>query len=243
MTDAQCTLTVAIPALRQALLAVVAHAAPIRLGDTDLKLSRVRLIAGKNELLLAATCETTTALAAIRIDEDSRTIRFAADDGAFVVDLHPAKARDIARQIKPTKDDEQPGTCELHITTSTITATDVSGLWPDTALTVPLLATDADFPDVPAQLGRAIAAASGQFKPLVTPGMPAFDVAVREYDLPLMVEPTGTAESRGFLVMCGPDFLGTVSSRHNDDGNASRRDKAKHAHMARLGVDRALKAV
>lgn len=242
-TTIDATLKVGIQPLRAAILSVVAHTAPARLGDTDLKLSRLRFIAGGDELIVAATDGATCALAAVTIEEDSRAERFAVDDGPLIVDMHPAKARDIARIVKPVKDDEDPGWAELAISDADMTVADVSGLWPGTALTVPLLATAVDYPDVPAIIGRALAGAAGTFKPLCVDRAGVFDAAAKAWGLPLMVEPTGSVESRGFVVICGDAFIGTLTSSHNDDNNPRKRDAARHTHMRRLGVDRALKAV
>ncbi len=234
----ECTLEVGIVDLRAAISSVVAHAEPPKLGDETLALSRVRLIAGKDELLIVATNSRTTALAAVQIETDSRAERFAADDGSFVVDMHPAKIRDIHRQLKPAKDDEQAGWAELVFTDSGLTARDISGLWPGTSLTVTQLAMLADYPDIPGLLGTALAEASGNAKPLVSLGkdLAAFAPASKAYDAPLQIEPTGTAKSRGFIVLCGGQFFGTVSSRHHDDDSLKRRDRERHQHMTRFGL-------
>lgn len=234
-----CTLVVGIADLRAAITSVVVHASPVRLGDDDLATSRVRILAEKDELILVATNGTTSALAATRILEDSRPERFAADDGTFAVDIHPAKIRDIARQIKPTKDEDDSGACEVILTDLDITTRDASGLWPGTSLTVPLLGFSGDnFPDVRAMVGRALAEASGTFKPLCVPHhtVSLFDVAGKAYDADVVVEPTGTAEQRGFVVLVGDRFIGTVSSRHGDGDSLGRRDRERTTHLTRLGL-------
>jgi hypothetical protein len=237
-----CTLTVGIEHLRAAILSTVVHADKVRLGDDDLVLARVRVIAAADELLVCATNGTSAALAACDIDDDSRSERFAADDGVFITDLHPAKARDLARMLKPTKDDDDTGWAELTFTDELLGARDVSGLWPGQSLTVPILAQSTSYPDVPAIIGRALAGAAGTFKPMLSVDRQAslFDVAGRVYGEPVIFEPTGTADSRGFVVLVGERFAGTFSSPHQDDNSLSRRDMQRHRHIIRLGLDKTL---
>ena len=91
-----CTLTVGIADLQAAITAVTPHAERPAQGDEQPVTCRVRLAAGKQHLTVSATDTRTSALAWVKILVDSREKRFALDDGPFVVDLHPAKARDIA---------------------------------------------------------------------------------------------------------------------------------------------------
>jgi hypothetical protein len=250
MATTECTLKVGIAPLRAAILAVVPHADKVRLGDEDLVLSRVRLIAGEEELLVVATNDSgdgqTSAMAAVPIEEDDRLVRFEAWDGPFVVDLHPAKARDIARQIKPVKADEDTdpgpsstGWADLHLTLDRVQVTDVSGLWPGTKLTVPILAYRPEYPDVPAVIGRALQHADGKFKPLVHAAAVArrFAVAATVYEQQLEWEPTGTPESSGFVVICGPDFAGVAESQHGLGNSLKARDRRRMRHLERAGAD------
>lgn len=254
----ECTLKVGIAPLRAAITSVVVHAAKVRLGDEDLELSRVRLIAGKTELLVVATNGTakgnTCAQAAVTIEADDRRVKFEVDDGPFVIDLHPAKARDIVRQIKPVKTDAEgdpgpsaTGWCNLTLDADdeTVTVVDESGLWPGTRLTVPALEHRDDFPDIPGILGRALSGAAGTFKPLITGNgvVPLFDVAAKEYDAELEIEPTGTADSGGFVVICGDFFTGVLESGNGTGNSLKARDKRRFKHLERLGVGNRLQAV
>ncbi len=85
----------------------------------------------------------------------------------------------------------------------------------------------------PGRCGEAQAA-----KPLVANGgaLALFRHAATAYDRPLQFEATGPATSRGFVVWCGPDFVGHVSSAHNDDNSLGRRDAERRKHLERLGL-------
>lgn len=255
----ECTLKVGIVPLRAALTSVVAHADKVRLGDEDLEFARVRLSAGKDELVISATNIMTggatarsSAMAAVRIEEDSRAELFRPTDGPFTVDLHPAKVRDLVRFLKPVKPSgesdgtpEDTGWAELRLTLETARLTDVSGLWPTSMVKVPVLAYRPDFPDVPGIIGRAVEHAAGTYKPLVVPHgiLGRFEVASKAYQVELQAEPTGTAESSGWLVFCGPDFAGVTESMHGTGGSLGRRDKARMRHIERAGMKPALASV
>ena len=245
-TASECTLKVPLVSFRNAIASVVVHAEPTKTGDEANGLSRVRLVAGKSELFVVACNNTTPALASVRIVEDSRAERFAKDDGEFSVDIAPGLAKDLRRMLYPMRDDVDASQqiAELHITTEKITATDVSGLWPGSAVIKPLLPFSTEYPDVVAILAKALGAAgeAQTAKPLVTAGGPLglFRHAATAYDRPLQFEGTGPATSRGFIVWCGPEFIGSVSSAHNDDNSLARRDAERRAHLERLGLQPAL---
>jgi hypothetical protein len=247
-----CTLKVGMQPLRAGLLAVVAHADRPKLGDEDLATARVRLIAGRDELLVAAMSSTdhgtSSAVAAVAIIEDDRKVRFAAWDGPMVVDVHPTMVRDLIRALRPAKgDDGQPeGWAEITLDAGhgEVTVRDVSGLWPGRASTVTALATRADYPDVVGAVGRALTAAAGTYKPFV-PGRgltTRFIAAERAYEQELEARPTGTAESSGWVVICGDLFAGSVEGFHKAGNTLKHRDKRWQAHLARHGVGQ-LKAV
>lgn len=246
----ECTLKVGIVALRSAITAVVPHADSPKLGDEDLALARVRLIAGRDELLVVATNDgqdgRTSAQAAVRIEDDSRSERFAPWDGPFVVDLHPAKARDIVRQIKPQKADRDTGEagpsitgwCDLTLELERVTVTDVSGLWAGTTLTVPTLDYRVQYPDVPKVISLALGGAARHFKPFChAAGIGRrFAVAADVYDAELEWEPTGTAESSGWVVICGDYFTGVAESNHAGGNSLKARDRRRMRHLERAGL-------
>lgn len=248
----ECTLKVGMQPLRAALQAVVAHADRPKLGDEDLTLARVRLIAGKEELLVCAMSSTdhgtTSAYAAVPLVEDDRKVKFEAWDGPMVVDVHPTMVRDLVRALRPAKDDNgaPEGWAQLYVNSADgeIEARDVSGLWPGRASTVTTLPTRADYPDVVGAVARAITASAGTYKPFV-PGrglLSRFLHAERAYEAELEARPTGTAESSGWVVICGDGFAGSVEGFHKAGNTLKHRDKRWQTHLERAGVGQ-LKAV
>ena len=245
-TTAECTLEVPLSSLREAISAVVVHAEPTKAGDDVTAFQRVRLTAAADELLVLATSGTTTALAAVEIVEDSRAERFADDDGSFSVDLSPGLIKRVASTFKsggPNVDADQE-MLRLHFTDDLITVTDVSGLWPGMAIALPTLPYSSDYPDVAGILAKALGAAgeAQTAKPLVTSGgvVALFRHAAKAYGMPLQFEATGPNTSRGFIVWCGPSFVGAVSSQHNDDDSLAKRDSMRRKHLERLGLQPAL---
>ena len=242
MTDTSVTLTVDLVALRRALSAVVPHAEPTKAGDDISGLSRVRLSAAATELHVIATNGTSAALAAVAIEEDSRKERFASDDGSFTVDIAPKPLRNILQAFKVTKPqaDGQGQWCVVHITTDKLTVTDTDALMPGLSLTIPQLDFDADYPNIVKALAEVLGSAgeSTMAKPLVAASktMALWQHAATAYGQPLQFEASGPAESRGFVVLCGSQFVGAASSRHNDDDSLKKRDAERHKHMERLGL-------
>lgn len=243
-----CTLQVPLRQFRAAIAAVVPHAEPTKTGDEISSLSRVRFVAAKDELLLAATCTHTTALAAVRIEEDSRAERIAADDGVFQVDMPPGILRRMNGTFMASRStaDGLDEFAELKFgVDGEMVVTDVSGLFPGLSMTVPTLDLAHDFPDIVGILAKALGAAQYDAKPLVAKGrmFSLFGAAATAYGQPLQLEPTGTGESRGYIVLCGGMFVGAISSGHNDDDSLSKRDAERRKVMARLGLGPDLKAV
>lgn len=80
-------------------------------------------------------------------------------------------------------------------------------------------------------------AGQDELKPLVTASgiLSRFDAAAKVYGLELVAEPTGTAESAGWVVYCGPDFAGVVESGLGG-GSLGKRDKRKMRHLERAGL-------
>ena len=247
-----CHFDVSIADLHTAIRAVLPHAEKPRLGDEVHALARVRLTATANELLLAATNGRTAALAAVGIldGSDSRAERFSADDGEFIVDVHPAKLRDLRDGVTAQKDEgELVGEAELTFTgpsadgqsPGTVAARDVGGLWIGSLTERPLLPLASDYPDIRGALRDALRLAEGTYKPLVADGvdLDAFRAAARAYGRPLSVEPVGTAEQRGWLVLCGPSFAGSIQGQHDADSLA-KRDRYRQVHLERFGLVTAL---
>lgn len=243
------TIRVRIAELARAIDSVVVHAEKQKQGDEQPLMCRVRFIAREGELLIGATDGRTSALAAVPILSDSRPMPIPDDDGPFVVDVYPVHARSLAGFLSPTKvDGELIGECDLGLSLDEVTVSDVSGKYPGASATVTPIEDEATgtldgtdhlgFPDLVRTIGAALAAAAGVFKPLApTPGLLGrFEVAAKSYDVEPVFEPVGEAGARGWVVLIGPRFAGTLESRHGDDDSLRRRDRQRRTHLARLGL-------
>lgn len=242
-------LDVPIAAFHNAVKAVLPHADRPKLGADpgDQPLARVRLVAAATELHLMASNGRTAALAAVPIVDgtDSRGIRFSADDGPYMVDLHPKMLRQLRDGVTAQKvDGDLTGNAGLRFLPpgpgdgGKVTVVDVDGLWEGSETTRTLLPLSERFPDIAGVLANALGRAEGTYKPLVAdgPDLAAFQAATRAYGEPLQAEPVGTADQRGWIVLCGPDFAGSISSGHNDDDSLKRRDRHRRKHLARFGL-------
>ena len=243
-TTAECTIEVPLVDFRRAVAAVKPHAERTQTSGEVSAFNRVRFIAAKDELYVAATNGTTAALAAVEILEDSRATRFAKDDGSFAVDLSPVLVSDLTAGLRILRADaEEDGqVAALRFTETTVAARDVSGLWPGAETIRPALAYSADYPNLVDILAKALGAAGEAVKPLTTPGtvVALFASASRQYGRPLQFEASGPADSRGYIVWCGPRFIGSVSSGHDDGDSLARRQSERRAHLERLGLAPAL---
>lgn len=246
----EVTLEVPLAPLRAALTAVTPHSEPTKTGDDVSEMSRVRLTAAKTELHVLACNESgTAALAAVPIESDSRAERFAADDGEFSVDIAPGAARLLLRDFKagaPGVEADQD-VVKIVVGDTRITVSDASGLLKDSfglEVSQQALPLSADYPNVQDILSQALARAgeSQASKPLVTQGRlwALFRHAAVAYGRPLRMEGSGGADARGFIVICGPAFIGAVSSRHNDDDSLAKAQAERRAHLERLGLQPAL---
>ena len=252
-------LEVPIAALHAAVKAVLPHAERPKLGadPMDQPLARVRVIAAASELHLLATNGRTSAMAAVSIIDgsDSRGIRFSAEDGPYAVDIHPKSLRLIVAGLTAQKvEGEMKGVAALVFDPEDpaepddgglITAIDSTGLWPGSRVTRTLLPLAEQFPDVAGLLSKALGAAEGTYKPLVTAGvdLAAFTSASKAYEAPLQVEPVGTAGQRGWIVLCGASFAGSIEGGHGDDDSMKRRDSWRRKHLERLGLATPLQSV
>lgn len=230
--------------LRNALRAITPHAEPNKTGDTESE-HRVRLVLDRHHVNVLASNGTTAAMAIVSIEEDSRREKFAIDDGPLIVDITPRQARLILQQFKAKATDpegiEQVAALRVLSHGEGLEVADVSGLFAGESIRFPGVGVSDNFPDVQAVVTRAVANArqpGTDTKPLTSDGatLALFKAASTVYEQPLVVEPTGTVESRGFLVSCGESFLGVISSRHQDDDSLKRRDGWRQAWMRRLGL-------
>ena len=250
--------TVGTKDLRDAVRAVRIHADRTKTGgEGDGACHRVRFSFGRTELVVMATCIVTTAAAIVDLlTDDGRPVRdaldLADDDGTIppttIVDVIPAKAALILQAFKAATHDPD-GVAQLlrfDILEDGLEVTDVSGLFAGDAYVMQGAGKGAAFPDVWATIERALKGAGTEPspKPLTASGphVSRFQIASKVYDTPLTISPTGTPESRGFLVECGPKFLGVISSGHNDDDSLGKRDAARRRWLHRFD-GRQLKAV
>lgn len=243
--------TVATGDMRDALRAVVPHAEPNKTGDNAVE-HRLRLVLDAEHVNVLAANGTTAALAIVSIEEDSRRERFAVDDGPLIIDITPRQARLVLHQFKAKATDPDGVDQQLALRVlgdgEGLELTDVSGLFAGESIRFPGVGVSDEFPDVAGLITRAVANANQPTppKPLTSDGttLALFKPASVVYRQPLVVEPTGTPESRGFLVSCGESFLGVVSSRHQDDDSLKRRDAWRRSWIRRLGLEsKALAAV
>jgi hypothetical protein len=229
--------------LRNALRAITPHAEPNKTGDLDEE-HRVRLVLDEYQVNVYASNGSTAAYAVVPILKDSRKIAFAADDGPIIVDLTPRHCRLVLAQFKAKAVDpegvDQVAALRVLAEGEGLEVADVSGLFAGESIRFPGVGVSDRFPDVRGILTRALAAASGEPspKPLTADGdtLALFRAASKVYGQPLTIEPTGTPESRGFVVLCGPWFLGSISSRHQDDDSLRKRDAARVGWLQRLGL-------
>lgn len=231
---------------RNALKAVYPHRNRVKTGDAASE-NRVRMVFSAGVLFLMATNNgNTCALAKIKIQEDSRGAlgKLDPDDGPMTVDLAPARVPLLLQAFKLGANDSDVDQAlkfdiDLNPNDRCLDVTDIGGLFEGQSVRYPLDDPAEAFPDVLGIIGQALAAASGAAaasKELLQDGkiVALFKDASVAYSAPLAFEPIGTGDSRGFLVRCGPDFIGTVQSRHADDDSLIRRRDAER--LAWMGL-------
>ena len=244
--------TVGTKDLRDALRAVRVHADKTKTGgEGDGACHRVRLSFGQSELAVMATCIVTTAVATVPLlNDEGQPVRDALDladgDGKLppqstIVDVLPAKAALMLQAFKAARHDPD-GVAQLlrfTILEDGVEVTDVSGLFAGDAYVMQGAGKGSAFPDVWGIVQAAMHATGTEpsSKPLTAPGVHVsrFQIASKVYEPPLTISPTGTPESRGFLVECGPNFLGVISSSHNDDDSLGKRNAARTRWLQRFG--------
>lgn len=240
-TTVQAEITVPTDEIRDALRAVLPHANKLITDDHEAE-HRVRFVFGTDHVFAVASNGQTTALAKVATVEDSRKERFAVDDGPLVVDLTPRRVRLMLQQFKSKPSDPEVGQLmefAVDAEKESISVADIGGLWSAGEVQrYPLEEPAEAFPDVMAIVSRALAGVgtSPIGKALVSDGkvLALFQSASRVYGQPLQVEGTGTPQSRGFVVSCGPDFLGTVRSGHADDDSLKKRERDRRSWLELL---------
>lgn len=229
---------VATPDLRNAMRAVLPLSNPLVTADHEAE-HRVRLSFLERWLFVIASNGSGTALAKVAVQNDSRKIAFTAEDGPITIDLTPRRCRLMLQQFKAKPSDPDVGQLMefgIDIEDETLTVSDIGGLWSEgESNRYPIEDPSDSFPDVIRITAQALAGigATQVGKPLVTDGrvLRLFETASRVYDQPLLIEATGSSESRGFTVSCGADFLGTLSSSHQDDDSLKKRSRNRLAWL------------
>lgn len=240
---------VGTPDFRSALRSVLPHADKTKTGgDGTSALHRVRLSIGLAECIVMATNGSSSAMALVplvREDGSSVDVIDRVDDAgnaprAEILDLVPRQVRRILQTFEATKGEKDGMTQVLAIASDGdgVDIDDVAGLVAGDGIRCALQANGSGFPDVYGIIAAAHDAAqqTPHPKPLTSHGAQflAFTAAAAAYDQELTIVPTGTAESRGFLVECGFRFLGTLESRHQDDDSLRRRERARTAWRNRF---------
>ena len=220
------TVTVGTNDLRAGLLAVAPHAGP----DTDVPaIHRIRLHPDRHNVWVQATNRYTAALAIVSVEDDT-------PDDQDPFDLSPVDVQEILALFKPTKDgDEDGATIRIDAGDTHTTITDVSGLFPGKALTLPRYKTDDLFPDLPKLIHTQITADSNGTDHLVTnPKMLGlFQHAARAYKQPLEIE-TGTGDAGTLVIACGESFLGLLQPMKPGEDEAARLSEWRHDWLNRL---------
>jgi len=244
------TITVAIADLQRAILSVVGHAEKQKQGDEQSVLCRVQFSVTGDALTVCATDGRTTGHASCRVEQID-TARLGAS-GPFIVHLLPKQARTVANALTPiVEDGETFGDARVDLTMSEVRIIDVSGKYPHTSATVPVIEQEQTetlegtepwgYPDIGTRIGEAFLRAAGASAParamLPRPGSLAkFEVAARQYAEPLVIEQIGSAPDGGWLVWCGARFRGIIDSRREQDDDTRRRASPRFAHLRMLGV-------
>ncbi len=250
----EATIEVKLIPFRQALQAVQPHRAKVKTGD-DEAMFRVRLVFSAGWLFVMATNGSTAALGKCALFTDTRGAlgHLDPDDAPIVVDMMPAQIPLILAKFKPNQAESAANqlivvSLNLDPQDPFIKLTDQGGLWSNGwAEEYPIDPPAEAFPDVIDTVGKAAqrGAESTASKDLVTdPKLLAlFAAAGKAYDSPVRIRAVGTPEDRGFLVTCGPDFLGVISSKHGDDGGTKQRDAALLDWLNLIRPAAALRAV
>lgn len=195
--------------LRQALLAVKAHAAPPK--SELLALQSVRILPGDQDCHVVATDRITAALAAVPVEDNTMSeldpIDLAVDDVVKILAV-----------FKMPADKDQWAEAFVRLTPhdNELTITDAGGLFDGQELTVPAHRAT-DYPDVPALIGSLLtsARASGtlpaQDRALGADTIPKLALATKTYDAHAYIQPTSADPKATHLVLVGPRFIGIAS--------------------------------
>lgn len=207
--------------LRQALQAVAPHAADPR--DDVPVLARVRCVATPENLFVMATNRYTMGIAAVSVwDHDGMT--GSAQDDAF--DLTGVQVKELLTLFHAAKqDDAGKGDLQIEVRPAgrdELVVTDISGLFPGKALTMPGADADQGFPNLARLVEQTMSAGRAFSGILATNGrlLRLFGSAAQAYGMPLTLEPTSRAKG-SILVACGESFRGVLMPIGMDDDTLS----------------------
>jgi hypothetical protein len=241
----EATVKLGTDELRAALVSVLVHAKRTK-KDEDVIMHRVRCIFANGKALIVATQGQTTGLCKLDYVDDSRGDLWDPEDGPMVVDLWPENVRLLAQWMsaKAVGDDQDKvtsitinqtiGEVEFElIGTTNAGERHVFNLNPPAEL----------FPNVPEITNKALMQAAGESLPardLVQDGklINLFNAASTQLKQPLRWRATGTRDNAGgFVVQCGPSFVGTISSDPGGDEGVRRHSRWSQDMIAGLSVD------
>lgn len=207
--------------LRQALASVAPHVSPDKEHTT---LYRLRCEVGAVNLSVSAASGYTAAHAIVSVIDNEH-----GEAGSW--DLQPSDAKEILALFPIGKGHEDQDTLRLEVDREHVTVTDVSGLFPGKELTLPRLADDELFPDVPGLIGSNLESGSafedfaGEVMSTFGPQLKGFLAATSAYSEPLVLQPVGAIQPR-LLITCGESFIGLLSmlAPDGEEGAARIRD-------------------
>jgi hypothetical protein len=214
-------LTVNTLDLRQALMAVIPHAAEPKLSAA---LAVVHFTATDSCLSMTASNTITLGHAIANVWE-AEGLTGDPNDDAFNLPVDIAKellALFKANGKQP--EDEIGDSLRITVTPKAITVLDISGLFPGKEFKIPR----EDESDYPIGFGRLLLSAvlSERVMPerLVAAGrlLRLFSSASAAYGEPLTIEPT--ADARRILISCGESFLGLLMPIRSEDGSTVAGD-------------------
>lgn len=247
------TYRVPTPEFRRALDSVRRHADKTKTGgDGSQALNRVRLYfdPAAGFVRVMASCIATSAIAVVpllRADGgqmdllDAGMSSSSGKTGPAVADILPAHAARMLGAF-PAKGDDGMAMLQLDVEDGSLQVTDIGGLMDGDSYTVTAPPDGESFPDVWGIIKRALeeAQSTPSPKPLTAagPAIARFHPASKLYETPLTIVPSGSADSRAFVVECGPSFIGVVSSGHADDDSLSKRERARTLWLDRFAGKR-----
>jgi len=240
----EATMKVQLPAFRAALGSVLPHAKRTK-KDEDLVLHRVRFIYHLGRMFVVATNGSTTGLDKVSYipDGDTRGDLWEPDDGPMIVDLLPEQVR-LLKQWTATKavgdDDDMVISTTVSLGTKEVEFETIGTVNAGERWNLPLIEPHTGYPDVVDITMRALTAAAGESLParsLVQDGklIGLFNAASVQHHAPLRWRATGTRDTaNGFVVECGPSFVGTISSDPGGEEGVRRASRWSQEMIAGL---------